>query len=119
VRIKIDEDLPGASVILLRQAGFDDTKSVVEQGMGGWSDSSLWQAVQKEGRFFITADKGFGDVRVYPPGEHSGVLLLRPDADGIQPVLDLLRGTLEAADLSSLQGTLSVATSKGLRSRRL
>lgn len=119
MRIKVDEDLSRAAVTLLRQAGFDDTKSVMEQGMGGWSDSSVWQAVQDEGRFFITADKGFGDIRVYPPGEHAGVLLLRPDADGIQPVLDLLRGTLEAADLASLQGTLSVATSKGLRSRRL
>jgi predicted nuclease of predicted toxin-antitoxin system len=119
VRIKVDEDLPRAAGSLLREAGFGDTKSVVEQGMGGWSDSSVWQAVQDEGRFFITADKGFGDIRVYPPGEHAGVLLLRPDADGIQPVLDLLRGTLDAADLSSLKGTLSVATSKGLRSRRL
>jgi len=119
VRIKVDEDLPRAIVILLRQVGFGDTQSVVEQEMGGWGDSSVWQAVQDEGRFFITADKGFGDIRVYPPGEHAGVLLLRPDADGIQPVLELLRGTLEAADLSSLQGTLSVATSKGLRTRRL
>jgi predicted nuclease of predicted toxin-antitoxin system len=119
VRIKVDEDLPRATGSLLREAGFDDTKSVVEQGMGGWSDSSVWQAVQDEGRFFITADKGFGDIRVYPPGEHAGVLLLRPDADGIEPVLDLLRLTLSAADLSSLQGTLSVATAKGLRSRRL
>jgi hypothetical protein len=119
VRIKVDEDLPRAAVTLLRQAGFDDTKSVVAQEMGGWSDSLVWQAVQDEGRFFITADKGFGDIRVYPPGEHAGVLLLRPDADGIQPVLELLRGTLEAADLSSLEGTLSVASSKGLRTRRL
>lgn len=119
MRIKIDEDLPRAAVILLRQAGFDDTKSVVEQGMGGWSDSSVWQVVQDERRYFITADKGFAGIRVYPQGEHAGVLLLRPDADGIQPVLDLLRRTLAAADLSSLQGTLSVATSKGLRSRRL
>jgi predicted nuclease of predicted toxin-antitoxin system len=75
VRIKVDEDLPHVVVSLLRQAGFEDTRSVVEQGMGGWKDSSVWKAVQEEGRFFITADKGFADIRLYPPGEHAGVLL--------------------------------------------
>ena len=119
MRIKVDEDLPRVVVGLLRQASFEDTRSVVEQGMGGWNDLSVWKVVQEEGRFFITADKGFADIRVYPPGEHAGVLLLRPDADGIRPVVDLLQQTLAAGDLSSLRGTLSVATSKGLRSRRL
>jgi|ERR1700730_4872508 len=43
VRIKVDEDLPRAAVILLRQAGFDDTKSVVEQGMGAGTRGSAAQ----------------------------------------------------------------------------
>lgn len=116
--IKVDEDLPSAIVLRLRLAGYRDTKSVVEQGMGGWKDHQLWPVVQEEGRFLVTADKGFGDIRRYPPGSHAGVLLLRPDQDGIGPVVELLERTLEVVDLASLRGTVIVATAQGIRIRR-
>jgi predicted nuclease of predicted toxin-antitoxin system len=74
VRFKIDEDPPHAVTALLREAGYEDVASVRDQGMGGWKDPILWQAVQEEGRFLITADKGFADLRAYPPGNHAGVL---------------------------------------------
>lgn len=118
MRIKIDEDLPRAVAVLLREAGYDDVSTVSEQGMGGWKDPALWQAVQEEGRFLVTADKGFADLRAHPPGSHSGVLLLRPDADGINPVLELLRQVLATGDLTSLRGSLAVANPQGLRTRR-
>lgn len=118
MQIKVDEDLPYAITLLLRQRGYPDTRSVVEQRMGGWKDPILWEAVQDEGRFLVTADKGFADARIYPPGKHAGVLLLRPDADGIGPVVDLIEQVLTATDLTSLRGSLAVASSQGLRVRR-
>ncbi len=118
MRLKVDEDLPVVAVRLLMQAGYDAI-SVLDQGMGGWKDPALWQAVQAEERFLITADKGFGDVRVYPPGTHAGVLLLRPDEDGIRPVLQLLDQVLASYRLESLSGLLVVATPRGVRIRRL
>lgn len=93
MRIKVDEDLPRMVVQMLRDRGYE-AAGVVEQGMGGWQDPDLWQAIQAEGRFLITADKGFADVRFYPPGTNVGVLLLRPDIDGIRPILELLELTL-------------------------
>jgi len=92
--------------------------SVTEQGMGGWKDPELWQAVQREKRFLITADKGFGDIRQYPPGTHAGVLVLRPDQDGIEPVLRLLQQVLSTGSLKAFSGALVVATPRGLRIRR-
>ena len=83
MRIKVDEALPRAAVQMLRRHGHDAV-SVAEQGMGGTKDPDLWQAVQAEDRFLVTADKGFADVRSYPPGTHDGVMLLRPDQAGIQ-----------------------------------
>jgi hypothetical protein len=64
VRFKIDEDLPHAVAALLREAGYEDVASVRDQGMGGWKDPILWQAVQEEGRFLIMADKGFADLSI-------------------------------------------------------
>jgi hypothetical protein len=66
VRIKVDEDLPPAVTERLREAGHD-AAGVVEQGMAGWKDPGLWEAVQREGRFLVTSDKGFGDIRAYDP----------------------------------------------------
>ncbi|MGE0683186.1 MAG: DUF5615 family PIN-like protein [Candidatus Binatia bacterium] len=37
----------------------------------GLSDEQLWPQVQREGRLLVTADKGFADLREYPPGSHA------------------------------------------------
>ncbi len=108
---------PKAAVQALRQQGYE-AASVVEQGMGGMKDPALWQAVQAEGRFLVTADKGFSDIRFYPPGAHAGVLLLRPDQDGIRPVIELLERVIVSYDLQNLAGTITVATPRGIRIRR-
>jgi predicted nuclease of predicted toxin-antitoxin system len=87
--VKVDEDLPHSVVRLLLEHDYDAV-SVSDQGMNGWKDPTLWKTIQKEGRFLITADKGFADIRAYPLGKHAGILLLRPDEDGIRPTMDLL-----------------------------
>ena len=115
--VKVDEDLPARVADVLRSAGHQ-AETVVGQGTGGAKDAALWQAVQVEGRFLVTADKGFGDIRLYPPGTHGGVLLLRPDEDGVEPLLDLLRRVLEGKGLEPLRGTVTVASPRGIRIRR-
>lgn len=117
MHIKVDEDLPPIAAEWLREQGFE-VSTVMEQGMGGWKDAQLWEAVQEEAQFLLTADKGFADIRLYPPGNHGGILLLRPDEDGIRPILDLLKAVLVEVDLAELEGVVAVATSQGLRVRR-
>ena len=118
LQVKVDEDLPAAIVQMLKAAGYPDTASVLEEGMAGWKDPPLWQAIQVEGRFLITADKGFGDIRFYPPGTHAGVLVLRPDEDGIRPLVELIREALAQYRLDDLAGVVAVATPRGIRIRR-
>ncbi len=118
MRVKVDEDLPTAISQLLRAAGHDAT-GVLDQGMSGWKDSDVWKAVQTERRFLVTADKGFGDIRVYPPGSHEGILILRPDEDGIRPMVELIQRTLAAYAFDELAGTVTVVTPRGIRVRRL
>lgn len=83
-----------------------------------WKDQALWQAVRDEHRLLVTADKDFGDVRVYPPGTHAGILLLRPDQDGIRPITELLERVLTSYSLEALEATITVATPRGIRIRR-
>jgi predicted nuclease of predicted toxin-antitoxin system len=117
MRVKVDEDLPRAAVQMLRGRGYEAV-SIVEQQMGGWKDPALWQAVQAEQRFLVTADKGFADIRVHPLGAHAGILLLRPDQDGIRPVIELLELVLASYDLEALARTVTVVTPRGIRIRR-
>ena len=117
IKIKVDEDLPRLAVHVLREHGYD-AANVIEQGMGGWKDPKLWEAIQVEERFLVTADKGFANIQKYPPGKHVGVLLLRPDQDGIRPVMDLLNQVLNSYQLHDLAGTITVATQRGIRVRK-
>lgn len=118
MHFKVDEDLPQAVAGLLRDKGYE-CSTVLEQEMGGSKDPELWRAVQQHGQFLVTADKGFGDLRRYPPGSHGGILVLRPAEDGVRPLLDLIGKVLETVqDLRSLQGLLTVASPQGLRIRR-
>ena len=117
MRIKTDEDLPRACAQMLRDRGHDAV-SVVDQGMGGWKDPELWHTIQHERRYLVTGDKGFADVRTYPPGTHAGVLPLRPDRDGIRPMVRLLEQVLAGYDVAALVGATAVVTPRGVRIRR-
>jgi len=115
--VKVDEDLPRAALRLLKEYAYD-AASVIDQKMGGWKDPPLWNAIQDEQRFLVTADKGFADIRAHPPGKHAGILLLRPDEDGIRPIIDLLSRVLASYKLDELAGSVTVATPRGIRIRR-
>jgi predicted nuclease of predicted toxin-antitoxin system len=63
---KVDEDLPAQVAEILNSHGHD-ARTVVAQGWQGFSDSAVWDGVQREKRWLVTADKGFADLRAYPP----------------------------------------------------
>ena len=117
VRVKLDEALSAALVEPLEQRGYA-VATVRGQGWGGLKDSVLWPLITAEHVFFITADKGFGDIRAFPPGTHSGILLLRPDREGLLEYRALLEEVLEKHGLESLAATIAVASPARVRVRR-
>lgn len=117
MRIKIDEDLPKRVAEAVRGV-VPDTLTVIEEGLSGVLDPALWETAQKEQRFLITGDKAFANIKQYPPGTHAGVLLLRPDEDGIPETLNLIKDVLKLGILESLGGCIAVATPRRLRVRR-
>ena len=64
--LKLDENLGRSHVELLRNAGRQADR-VYDEGLSGETDSTVWEQVCAEGRFFITLDLDFADVRRYPP----------------------------------------------------
>jgi predicted nuclease of predicted toxin-antitoxin system len=76
VKIKFDENMPAGLVERLSTAGHD-TDTVQSEGLSGQPDDNVWQAAQDSGRFLITQDLDFSDLRKYQPGKHHGLLLVR------------------------------------------
>ncbi len=62
VRLKVDENLPSEIAELLNGHGCD-ALMVSDQGWQGMVDDELWGRVQAEGRWLVTADKQFADLR--------------------------------------------------------
>lgn len=54
-----------------------DTDRVHEEGLTGSSDHDVWQETQRAGRFLITQDLDFSDLRPFQPDGHYGLLLVR------------------------------------------
>lgn len=76
MRIKLYENLPASAAAVLRRAGHD-VDTVVDEQLAGAADRTVLDAACRDDRIVVTLDHCFGDVRVYPPGSHSGVLVLR------------------------------------------
>jgi predicted nuclease of predicted toxin-antitoxin system len=76
MKIKLAENLPTRLVAALAQLGHD-TDTVAQERLKGPPDSEVWQTAQNAGRFLVTQDLDFSDVRRYQPGTHHGLLLVR------------------------------------------
>lgn len=114
VRFKIDEDLPGEIAGQLRAAGYD-ALSVLEQKLLGTKDEALWSIVQQESRCLITADKGFADIRLHPPGTHAGIVLFRLPRESREGYISLVRYILDQFDLASAIGAIVVVSPDSIR----
>jgi predicted nuclease of predicted toxin-antitoxin system len=76
VRIKLDENLPSTLVGILSRFGHD-TDTAEDEGVNGKPDEIVWERSQRDGRFLITQDLDFSDIRKFAPGTHHGILLVR------------------------------------------
>ena len=106
--VKLDENLGRSHVELLRNAGHEADR-VYDEGLSGETDSAVWKRVCAEGRFFITLDLDFADVRRYPPGSHQGILLLRARSRSRRAALQVLQRVLSEQQLDNLSGCLAIA----------
>src|SRR5580693_1729440 len=76
MNIKLDENLPVRLATLLKDLGHD-VHTLHDERLIGHADREIWEATQKESRFLITQDLDFSDLRLFAPGSHHGILLVR------------------------------------------
>jgi predicted nuclease of predicted toxin-antitoxin system len=114
VKFKLDENLPGDLGALLRGEGHDVT-DVVEEGLAGEKDPSVLAAATGEGRTLMTFDLDFADVRTYPPGSHSGIVVFRLKNRRWKTLEGPLRRFLAECSLHKLEQGLAIVDEVRIR----
>ncbi len=114
MRIKLDENLPGSLAAALSALGHD-ADTVEQEGMQGQADPGVWRAAQHEGRFFITQDLDFSDVRRFRPGTHVGLMLVRLARPGRLALMRRILHAFEREDADKWSGCFVVLTDLKLR----
>jgi len=113
---KVDENLPAEVAERLRGAGHD-ALSVFEQGLGGSGDERLKGVLQDEGRALMTLDLGFADIRLHPPEEFPGVIVLRLVRQDREHVLAMVESLLPFLHENPLERRLWIVRNGALRIR--
>jgi predicted nuclease of predicted toxin-antitoxin system len=111
-QVKAHEDPPEAVARLFTAAGYP-AETVRDQGWSGLQDDALWERVQAAQRWLVTADKGFGDVRMYVPGTYVGIILMRATIESRRRYVELAQATVRSARLEDVAGCLVVVTPRG------
>jgi predicted nuclease of predicted toxin-antitoxin system len=93
LKFKIDENLPAECALIFREAGFD-AASVAEQMLSGTDDSVLFDRCRAESRVLVTLDLDFANVQAYPPGSHSGIVVVRSTSQDKATLISILKRTL-------------------------
>jgi predicted nuclease of predicted toxin-antitoxin system len=117
MKLKLDENLPEQLVVALRQLGHD-VHTVPEEFLSGHPDENIRQAAQHEGRFLITQDLDFSDVRRFQPGTHAGLLLVRLHAPGRRALTQRISAVFATEQVETWIGCFAILTDHKLRVRR-
>ena len=117
MRIKLDENLPAGLVPLLTALGHE-VDTVPAEDIGGKDDDVVWRTAQAEGRFLVTQDLDFSDVRKYAPGTHHGLLLVRLPQPGRIALQERVSSLFRTEAVETWSGCLVTATLRKIRVRR-
>ena len=117
MKIKLDENLPNRLVSVLSDFGHD-VDTVRSEQLAGCDDHAVWNGAQSAGRFLITQDLDFSDVRRYVPGTHAGLLLVRLAKPGRDVLLERVSMRFATEPVDDWRGCLIVATDRKVRVKR-
>ena len=109
--------MPRRVVALLSGYGHEAV-TVADEGLGGSDDPLVAQAAAQEGRMVITLDRRFADIRLHPPGQHPGILVLRLPDQSSALVETAVSSFLEQHNIEDMVGCIVVVEPALIRVRR-
>ncbi|MBI3405795.1 MAG: DUF5615 family PIN-like protein [Acidobacteria bacterium] len=114
MNVKLDENLPAELASTLKLMGHD-VDTVQEEDLTGCPDAEIWRTAQAEGRFLITQDLDFSDVRRFAPGTHAGILLVRLSSPSRNELIERVGALFQTENVNGWRGCFVVATERKVR----
>jgi predicted nuclease of predicted toxin-antitoxin system len=116
MKFKTDENMPVEAAEDMRQAGHD-AMTVADQHMAGQPDVRVAEVCRTEGRALLTLDLDFSDIRVYPPSDYAGIIVLRPSVQTIINIRRLVGQVIALLPTEPLAGNLWIVDEGQIRIR--
>jgi predicted nuclease of predicted toxin-antitoxin system len=118
MQFKLDENLRSEVYELFRQRGYE-VATVYDQGLRGREDHEIAEVCRSEGRILVSLDLDFSDIRMFPPENYPGLIVLRLRAKGRSAVWNVLQGVLAHLDQEPIVGRLWIVDERRIRIRRV
>ena len=80
-------------------------------------DIRVADVCQAEGRAVVTLDLDFADIRVYPPSNYAGIIVLRPSVQTITNIRQLIEQVIALLPTEPLAGHLWIVDEGQIRIR--
>ena len=117
LRLLIDANMPRLITRSLTALGYD-VVDIRDVEMPGVADERIFEIAQQEKRVIITRDQDFGNVLLYPPGLHSGIIVLKTHMLSSESIRDLLVRFLAEIKEDEVSGSLIILEKHRYRIRR-
>jgi predicted nuclease of predicted toxin-antitoxin system len=116
VKFKVDENLPDEVSHLLGSSGWDSW-TIEEQRLSGEIDSRLAEICSAEERILVTFDRGFSNIRAYPPSSCPGMIVFRLKNQDKRHVLSVAARLVDALKRRELRNELWIVHENRVRIR--
>jgi Domain of unknown function (DUF5615) len=98
MKVKLDQNL--SQYLRDELAPFDhDVDTVFDEGLSGAPDPEVLKAAMTHDRILFTLDKGFLNLKSYPPSSHCGVVVFCPPRLGALNVARFVKAFVRSTDL--------------------
>ena len=96
MKIKLDQNFSQ----YLREALTElkhDVDTVYHEGLSGADDATVVKVAFSQNRILFTLDTDFLNLKTYPPGSHSGIVVFRPPRQGAITLNKFVKAFLRSA----------------------
>jgi predicted nuclease of predicted toxin-antitoxin system len=118
VKFKVDENLPDELSQLLQDSGWSSL-TIEEQHLSGEIDPRLAEICSAEERILVTFDRGFSNIRVYPPSNTPGMIVFRLKSQDKRHVLSVAARLVDALKQRELRNELWIVHDNRIRIRAM
>ena len=105
LKLLADENIPNLVIEFLSNKGFD-----IKKASRGSKDEFISVIAKTEGRIILSFDRHFGNILLFPPEKHDGIVFIRIVPPIIKTVTDALSDLFDKVKPSEFKGRLFVLT---------